>query len=165
MLWRKCVRETKALGFAGAKLKLQNIMLTSTNQKISGCGFHHIAIRTTNWDKSIRFYCDGLGFVEKISWGQAPTRAVMLDTGDGNYLEIFEREEASTLSGEPNLLHLCLRTDDCKAAVETARAAGAEVKTEPLVPDVFTKMGLETMIAFVSGPDGEIIEFFQSREL
>ena len=139
--------------------------MNNTNQKIPGCGFHHIAIRTNDWDKSIRFYCDGLGFAEKISWGASPTRAVMLDTGDGNYLEIFERDEAPTLSGEPNLLHLCLRTDDCEAAFGTAVAAGAEVKTAPLVPGVFTEMGLQTKIAFVIGPDGEIIEFFESRDL
>ena len=87
----------------------------------------------------------------------------MLDTGDGNYLEIFERLEASTLTGEPNLLHLCLRTDDCEAAFKTAVAAGAEVRTEPMVPGAFTNMGLKTKIAFVFGPDGEIIEFFESR--
>ena len=113
----------------------------------------------------MRFYCDGLGFVEKISWGEAPTRAIMLDTGDGNYLEIFERSEALTLSGEPNLLHLCLRADDCEAAFQTAIAAGAEVRTETMVPRAFTTMGLKTKIAFVFGPDGEIIEFFESRDL
>ena len=136
-----------------------------SNTKIPGCGFHHIAIRTNDWDKSIRFYCDGLGFAQKIAWSEAPTRAVMLDTGDGNYLEIFERAEAPTLTGEPNLLHLCLRTDDCKAAFEAACQAGAEVKTAPMVPGAFTDLGLKTMIAFVVGPDGEIIEFFESRDL
>ena len=143
--------------------------MTNTNQKIPGCGFHHVAIRTSDWDKSIRFYCDGLGFAPKISWGAAPTRAVMLDTGDGNYLEIFERSEASTLAdtlaGESNLLHLCLRTDDCQSAFETALSAGAVVKTEPMVPAAFTDLGLKTKIAFVFGPDGEIIEFFESRDL
>ena len=139
--------------------------MENTNQKIPGCGFHHIAIRTNDWDKSIRFYCNGLGFVEKISWGATPKRAVMLDTGDGNYLEIFERAEAPTLSGEPNLLHLCFRTNDCAQAVETARRARAEVTTEPTVPGAFTKLGLKTTIAFVKGPDGEIIEFFESRDL
>ena len=139
--------------------------MSNTNQKIPGCGFHHIAVRTNDWNKSMSFYCDGLGFTEKISWGAAPKRAVMLDTGDGNYLELFERLEAPTLTGEPNLLHLCLRTDDCEAAFQTALAAGATVRTEPVVPGAFTDMGLKTKIAFVFGPDGEIIEFFESREL
>ncbi len=139
--------------------------MTNINSKIPGCGFHHIAIRTSDWDKSIAFYCDGLGFAPKIRWGAAPTRAIMLDTGDGNYLEVFEREQAPTLTGEPNLLHLCFRADDCEAAYQTALAAGATDKTAPLVPGAFTELGLKTKIAFVVGPDGEIIEFFESRDL
>ncbi len=145
----------------------------STNTLISGCGFHHVAIITRDWDKSMAFYCDGLGFVPKINWGTSPRRAVMLDVGDGNYLEVFERdvitanqaERESVLDTEPNLLHLCLRTDDCAAAVEVARNAGANVTVEATVPDVFTQMGLKTKIAFVCGPDGEIIEFFESSDL
>lgn len=139
--------------------------MNNSNLKIPGCGFHHVAIRTHDWDKSLKFYCDGLGFAKKISWGEAPKRAIMLDTGDGNYLEIFERDVAPTLSGEPNLLHLCLRTDDCAAAVQTARDAGAHVTVEAHAPDVFANKGLKVIIAFVKGPDGEIVEFFQSPEL
>lgn len=136
------------------------------NQKIPGSGFHHIAIRTHQFDSSLRFYCEGLGFTSKIAWGEAPARAVMLDTGDGNYLEVFEREgEPGETTGEANLLHFALRCDDCEAATEAARAAGAKVTMEPKVPDVFTEMGLQTKISFVQGPDGEIVEFFQSRDL
>jgi glyoxylase I family protein len=135
------------------------------NQKIPGCGFHHIAIWTANWDASLKFYCDGLGFAPKIEWGEAPKRGTMLDTGDGNYLEVFEREVAPTHSGEPNILHLCFRADNVEQAVEVARAAGAKVKTEPTVPEPFTKLGLTTKIAFVEGPDGEIVEFFESPDL
>ena len=141
----------------------------NSNQVIPGCGFHHIAIRTSNWDKSMRFYCEGLGFTQKIAWGEAPARAVMLDTGDGNYLEVFEREsapEASNIgSAEPNILHLCFRADDCAAAVEKARAAGAEVTVEPKYPEPFEKIGIKAKIAFVKGPDGEICEFFECAQL
>ena len=144
-----------------------------SNTTIPGCGFHHIAIRTRDWDKSLQFYCDGLGFARKIEWGTKPRRAAMLDVGDGNYLEVFERdvitanqpEREIVLDSEPNLLHLCLRTNNCEAAVETARRAGAEVTVEAHAPGVFAEMGLEVVIAFVKGPDGEIVEFFQSPDL
>ena len=135
------------------------------NQVISGCGFHHVAIWTANWDKSIQFYCEGLGFTLKLQWQAAPRRAAMLDCGDGNYLELFEREVAPTSSGEPPILHLCFRADNCAAAVEAARSAGAEVTMEAKSPDVFTELGLKTVIAFVKGPSGEIVEFFESKEL
>ncbi|HEY0073016.1 MAG TPA: VOC family protein [Abditibacteriaceae bacterium] len=137
------------------------------NNTIPGCGFHHVAIRTAKWDESIRFYTQGLGFNQKITWDEAPRRAVMLDTGDGNYLEIFEREaiENGPDDNRASILHFALRADDCEAAVEKARAAGAEVTLEPKVPEPFTQLGLKTKIAFIKGPDGEIVEFFESENL
>lgn len=135
------------------------------NQIIKSCGFHHVAIWTGDWDKSLKFYIEGLGFVAKIEWGEAPSRAVMLDTGDGNYLEIFEREAAKQTVGEASLLHLCLRCDDVEKAVEIARGAGATVKTEAFSPETFQKIGLPAKIAFILGPDGEIIEFFECAQL
>ncbi|PQV63603.1 glyoxylase I family protein [Abditibacterium utsteinense] len=136
-----------------------------SNQKIKGCGFHHIAIWTSDWDKSLQFYIEALGFKIKIEWGEAPSRAVMLDTGDGNYLEVFERDAAKQRVGEANILHLCFRTDDCAGAVETARSAGAIVTTETFSPETFTKIGIDAKIAFISGPSGEIIEFFECAQL
>jgi glyoxylase I family protein len=137
------------------------------NETISGCGFHHVAIRTANWDASIRFYTEGLGFNQKITWGEAPRRAVMLDTGDGNYLEIFERDpiEGGPDDNRASILHLALRADDCEAAVEKARAAGAEVTMETKSPEPFIKLGLKVRIAFIKGPDGEIVEFFETDDL
>ena len=136
------------------------------NEKIIGSGFHHVAIRTHQFDNSLRFYIEGLGFQQKIAWGELPARAAMLDTGDGNYLEIFEREGVVPETvGEANILHFAFRCTDCEAATESARAAGAKVTMEPKVPDVFTQMGLKTKISFVLGPDGEIVEFFESSDL
>ena len=92
------------------------------NQTIKGAGFHHVAIRTHQFDASLRFYIEGLGFSEKITWGEKPARAVMLDTGDGNDLEVFEREGVpAETSGEANILHFALRCDDCESATEAAR--------------------------------------------
>ncbi|MEZ5276704.1 MAG: hypothetical protein R3F07_10020 [Opitutaceae bacterium] len=64
--------------------------MSSSNPLIKGCGFHHVAIKTADWNATIRFYTEAIGFREKISWGGDGRRAIMLDTGDGNYLEVFE---------------------------------------------------------------------------
>lgn len=137
------------------------------NKVIAGCGFHHVAIRTANWEASLRFYTQGLGFNQKITWGEAPRRAVMLDTGDGNYLEIFERDaiEGGPDDNRASILHFALRATNCEEALEKARAAGAEVTLEPKIPEPFTQLGLKTKIAFIKGPDGEIVEFFESDAL
>lgn len=136
-----------------------------SNSIIKGCGFHHVAIWTGDWDASLKFYRDGLGLTSKIEWGEIGSRAIMLDMGDGNYVEIFEREADKQRVGEANLLHLCLRCDDIIAATEIARRAGATVKTEPFSPETFQKIGIEAKIAFILGPSGEIIELFECAQL
>lgn len=72
---------------------------------------------------------DGLGFRHAYGWGEGDGRAAMLDTGDGNYLEIFAGG-AQGKKPEGALLHYALRTVDCDAAVERARAAGATIRSE-----------------------------------
>ncbi|HTG69942.1 MAG TPA: VOC family protein [Candidatus Udaeobacter sp.] len=129
-----------------------------TNAKIGGGGFHHIAIRVYDFDKTVSFYTEVLGFTERVRWGEGDSRAIMLDTGDGNYLEVFaggtegQKEEGA-------FLHLALRSDNVTEALELARAAGMEVTVEP--KDAVLG-GIPVRIAFFKGPDGEIIELFES---
>ena len=136
--------------------------MPNRNTTIGGGGFHHVAIRSYDWDKSVKFYMEALGFEEKIRWGEGTERGILLDTGDGNYLEIFANG-----SGEPKpegcIIHFALRTDDCDAAVERARAAGAVITTEPKDVVIQSKpKPTPVRLAFCKGPDGEIIEFFQN---
>jgi glyoxylase I family protein len=135
------------------------------NTKVGGCGFHHVAIRTGDWERSLRFWQEGMGFALAVQWGEAPRRACMLDTGDGNYLEIFEREVPPDAPSEAAILHFCFRTDDCDAALERARTAGAEVTVEPKTVEVFGEPKIPVRLAFFKGPDGEICELFQNEVL
>ena len=136
------------------------------NQVVRGCGFHHVAIRTADWERSLRFWLDGLGFQVAVEWGEAPRRACMLDTGDGNYLEIFERDPLPDGPAETAaILHFCFRTDDVDSAVERARSAGAEITIEPKDIAVFGEPKIPVRLAFFKGPDGEICELFQNDVL
>jgi len=136
------------------------------NQAVPGCGFHHVAIRTADWDRSLKFWEGALGFQVAIQWGEAPRRAAMLDTGDGNYLEIFERDPVPEgWPSEGSILHFCFRTDDCDAALERARAAGAEVTVEPKTIEINGTLQVPVRLAFFKGPDGEICELFQNEVL
>ena len=38
------------------------------NPVLGGGGIHHVALKTKNWDASLAFYKDVLGFAEKITW-------------------------------------------------------------------------------------------------
>lgn len=134
-----------------------------TNQTIGGGGFHHVAIRAGDFEASVRFYGETLGFKEKISWGEGDKRAIMMDAGDGNYMEIFA---GGTPGPKPEgaILHFAIRTDNCDAALERARAAGVEVTMEPKSLDIPSRPGpTPVRIAFFKGPDGEIVELFQNE--
>ena len=138
--------------------------MKGTNSTIGGGGFHHVAIRVFDFERSVKFYKEILGFTEKIRWGEAEKRGIMLDTGDGNYVEIFA---GGTKEPKPEgcWFHIALRTNNCDAAIERARAAGMEVTFE--TKDVLIPSSPEPTpirIAFFKGPDGESVEFFQNEK-
>ncbi|MEZ5276703.1 MAG: hypothetical protein R3F07_10015 [Opitutaceae bacterium] len=56
-----------------------------------------------------------------------------------------------------------MRTDDCDAALERARAAGAKVTIEPKSIDIQSTPPTPVRIAFCEGPEGAVIEFFQNE--
>jgi glyoxylase I family protein len=141
-------------------------MMPKTNKTLGGGGFHHVAIRASDFDASVRFYTEALGFFEKIRWGEGEKRAIMLDVGDGNYLEIFSgrKESLPAQSPEPPILHFAIRTTDTDSAIARARAAGAEVTIEPKNVNIpSTPQVTPVRLAFCKGPDGELIEFFQNE--
>lgn len=127
-------------------------------------GFHHTAIQAAEFDRTVQFYTDVLGFKTKITWGDRPKRAIMLDAGAGDYLEIFERDPIT--AGDAPILHFALRTDDCAAMLETVRAAGAEVTMETTPVMIESNIGqVPVRIAFFKGPSGEIVELFENALL
>ncbi|HCK10228.1 MAG: glyoxalase [Gemmatimonadetes bacterium] len=137
--------------------------MAGSNAVIGGGGFHHIAIRAHDFDASVKFYTEALGFTEKISWGENSGRAVMLDTGDGNYLEIFANGKEGS-KPEATIIHFAIRTNDVDGAIERARAAGAEVTVEPKNVELQSRpQHTQVRLAFFKGPDGEVIELFDNE--
>lgn len=139
------------------------------NTSPSVSGFHHVALRSKNFDRSVDFYTRVLGLKPAMTWGEAPQRAIMLDAGGRCYVEIFERPsepDAPEVSGI--LLHFALRTSDTDALLEKVRAEGFTVTVEPKTVDVQNTnpdlpATIPVRIAFFNGPDGESVELFQSE--
>ena len=139
---------------------------------------HHVALRTDRFDEAVAFYRDGLSltpvYAFRIGEGK---RALILRCGEGadsGHVEIFERDEADEdVPAEGRLLHLALATPDVDAMYEKALAAGATSRMEPTDPDHVNALPAEEQpagaerftprIAFVTGPTGEIIEFFRDQ--
>ena len=127
-------------------------------------GFHHVCLKTRDWDRTLAFYCATLGFTEKITWRTAPNRAAMLDTGDGNYLEVFE-DLAYTSAPNGAVIHFALRTARLDEVAALVRATGAKITMEPKDVTIATTnehAPVPIRIFFCEGPNGEIIEFFQN---
>lgn len=125
-------------------------------------GFHHIGLSVRDAQKSLAFYTEGLGGKEvfRFAMGGDPSRIIyLIEMGPGAVMEIIPNG-----TGEPESAakwaHIALETSDARAAFESAVAAGAIVKSAP------ADMMLGTMAvvnAFVYGPEGETIEFFEVK--
>ena len=140
-------------------------------------GFHHVAIRAVDFDETIKFYTEGLGFRVHFPFSVPGRidRAAFLDAGDGRFVEVFG--DGSTVQSEgrrrfPNeeptegaLLHFCLRVADTDASYARAIAAGAGSRVEPGTRRLSENPLVEVRIAFVTGPNGEVIEFMQSEQM
>ena len=86
-----------------------------------------------------------------------------MDIGDGNYFEISQGDP-DQVCVEGFFRHIALRTDDCEAALEAAKSAGAEVTMETREVSLPTEPSIKLRIAFFKGPDGELIELFQDNQ-
>lgn len=135
------------------------------NTRPYGPGFHHIAIRTNDFEGTVRFYEDGIGCVRRFGWGEGNSRAALMDVGDGNYVEIFAGRAEGEIP-EGGILHYALRVEDADAAYAKALAAGATTVMEPKdASPANADHPITFRVAFVRGLAGETIEFFQSGEL
>ncbi len=135
------------------------------NPVLGGGGIHHVALKTKNWDASVAFYKDVLGFVEKITWAYPDgNRAGMFDMGGGSYLEIFENHTDTPAPGGV-LFHLAIRTNDVTGVTERVRAAGCKITVEPRDVTIQTTNhagAVPVRLSFFEGPNGEIWELFEN---
>ncbi len=130
------------------------------NSIIGGMGFHHVALRCADIDRSLSMY-RALGMTEVVRWGEGEKLIVMLDVGDGGRIELFA-DGSDAYAEEGKWQHFALCVDDVDAAYETALAAGFKPHTPPkTVPLPSTPAGVTIHIAFVQGPDNEQVEFFK----
>ena len=135
---------------------------TSTNTIFSQSGFHHLALRARDFDKSLSFYTAGMGFPVAHSWGEGERRIALLDLGDANYLELFACSEQTTIVSGNQYFHVALRSVDVEGDIEKVRALGCPVTVEPKSVEVNGKI---IRVGFFLGPDGETWEFFQNDAL
>jgi catechol 2,3-dioxygenase-like lactoylglutathione lyase family enzyme len=122
-----------------------------------------VAVTTADYERLVRFYCDGLGLEPAQIWNNGEGRALILDLGHAA-LEIFDQTQAQTIdqievgdrvSGQ---IRFALQVPDLKAAMERMLAHGATL----VHPPVFTPWGDHNVR--LQDPDGMQITLFQKPD-
>ena len=136
------------------------------NQTTPILGMHHVALRSSDFDKSLRFYCEGLGFTVACQWGEGDSRIAMLDMGNGDKIELFAGGHPCTIDeqGAGAYFHFAFRCADVQAVYDRALACGATSRVPPKEGKLPSNPPLPMAVAFVYGPDGETLEFFCPKE-
>ena len=122
-----------------------------------------VALTTADYERSIKFYCDGLGIDPSALWNNNGGRALILDMGQAT-LEIFDEIQAETIdqieagqriSGQ---IRFALQVPDLKTAMERLLAHGATL----IHPPILTPWGDYNVR--LQNPDGMQITLFQSPD-
>lgn len=129
------------------------------NDILHGLGFHHVALRCKDIEKSLGMY-KALGMKEKVRWGENEKLIVMLEIGDCGIIELFA-DGGDKYAEEGKWQHFALHTDNVELAYETALKAGFSPLTPPkTVPLDSSPEKMSITVTFVKGPDNEQLEFF-----
>jgi len=119
-----------------------------------------VALTTSDYERSVKFYCDGLGIEPAQIWNNGQGRALILDMGNAT-LELFDETQAETIdqieaggriSGQ---IRFALQVPDLEAAMVRLLAHGATL----IHPPVITPWGDHNVR--LQDPDGMQITLFQ----
>ena len=119
-----------------------------------------VAITTNDYERLVKFYCDGLDLEPTAIWNNDGGRALMLEMGKAT-LELFDERQAEVIdqleagkrvSGQ---IRFALQVPDLKSAMERLLANGATL----VHPPVTTPWG-DTNVR-LQDPDGMQVTLFQ----
>ena len=122
-----------------------------------------IALTTSDYQRLVKFYCEGLGIEPSAEWHNDGGQALMLEMGQAT-LEIFDEKQAEVIdrieagkrvSGQ---VRFALKVPDLESVMERLLANGAKLVHEPVV----TPWG-DTNVRF-EDPDGIQITLFQEAD-
>lgn len=120
-----------------------------------------VALTSQEYERTVKFYCEGLGIEPAAIWNNNGGRAMMLEMGKAT-LELFDERQAEVIdeleagrrvSGQ---IRFALQVPDLQAAMERLLAHGATL----VHPPVKTPWGDYNVR--LQDPDGLQITLFQS---
>lgn len=122
-----------------------------------------VALTTGDYERLVKFYCNGLGIEPAAIWNNDGGRALILDMGKAT-LELFDEAQAEAIdqieaggriSGQ---IRFAVQVPDLDAALERMLAHGAT----PVHPPVLTPWGDYNVR--LQDPDGMQITLFQAPD-
>ena len=126
---------------------------------ITGIRFGHVAFKVSDTDRSVRWYADAFG-ARKIyhaeAQGERP-ELMFLEFAKGQFVELFSGGKNILPSpADPiGYLHFCLQVHDLEQALEHLAAMNVRPDRGPFIGRA------KQRIAFISDPDGNVIELMQ----
>lgn len=120
-----------------------------------------VAITSSDYERLVKFYCDGLGLEPAAVWNNDGGRALMLEMGQAT-LELFDERQAGVIdqleagkrvSGQ---IRFALQVPDLKSAMKRLLDNGATLVHSP----VQTPWG--DLNVRLQDPDGMRVTLFQS---
>jgi predicted enzyme related to lactoylglutathione lyase len=122
-----------------------------------------VALTTSDYERLVKFYCNGLGIEPAAIWNNGQGQALVLNMGNAT-LEIFDEVQAETIdqleagrriSGQ---IRFAFEVPDLNAAMEQLIAHGATL----VHPPILTPWGDYNVR--LQDPDGMQITLFQTVE-
>lgn len=124
-------------------------------------GIAHVSYKTSDMEKALKFYRDGLGFKEKFSLNDKQGRPwlIYLEIVSGQFIEIFydydRLQNEQKKDKKIGYLHLSIEVNDIRKMKEDLINKGITLDSD---------IGMEadhTYQLWVSDPDGNRIEFME----
>lgn len=122
-----------------------------------------VAVTTSDYERLVKFYCDGLGLEPAQIWNNGDGHALILNMGQAT-LELFDEAQAQTIdqieagkrvSGQ---IRFAFQVPDLQAAMQRLLANGATLVHAPVI----TPWGDHNVR--LQDPDGMQITLFQPRD-
>lgn len=121
-----------------------------------------VAVTSKDYERLVKFYCDGLGIEPAAIWNNDGGRALILNMGNAT-LELFDERQAEVidqLEAEKRVsgpIRFALQVPDLHAAMERLLAHGATL----VHPPVMTPWGDYNVR--LQDPDGMQVTLFQPK--
>jgi methylmalonyl-CoA/ethylmalonyl-CoA epimerase len=122
-----------------------------------------VALTTEEYERMVKFYCDGLGLEPSQVWPEEQGRATVLDLGRAT-MEIFDEKQAQTIDQievgrrVSERIRFAIQVPDLKAAMERCLQNGATL----VHPQVVTPWADQNVR--LQDPDGMQVTLYQAVE-